>query len=111
MHRVAFQQYCEQMKTLAFALFELLGISLGVDRLHFRKYFEDGYTIVRGNNYPPCKEAGLTFGTGPHTDPTSVTILYQDHVGGLEVFSDNKWQSVAPHPGSFVVNIGDTFMV
>ncbi|KAL0688406.1 hypothetical protein Bca4012_088083 [Brassica carinata] len=53
----------------------------------------------------------LTFGTGPHCDPTSLTILHQDHVHGLQVFVDNQWRSISPNPKAFVVNIGDTFMI
>jgi len=90
---------------------ELLGISLGVDGLHYQNFFEDGGSIMRCNYYPPCNSANLTLGTGPHTDPTSLTILHQDQVGGLEVFVDNKWRAVRPRSEAFVVNIGDTFVV
>lgn len=99
------------MKNLSQVILELVAISLGVYRFHYCKFFEDGRSIMRGNNYPPCREAGLTFGTGPHSDPNSLTILHQDQVGGLEIFSDNKWLAVRPRPDAFVVNIGDTFMV
>lgn len=85
-------------------------MSLGVERTHYRRFFEDGCSVMRGNNYPPCKAAGLTLGTGPHSDPNSLTILHQDEVGGLEIFSDNKWRAIKPCPDAFVVNIGDTFM-
>ncbi|CAJ1974803.1 unnamed protein product [Sphenostylis stenocarpa] len=89
---------------------EVLAISLGVDRLHYRRFFEDGDSIMRCNYYPPCISANLTLGTGPHTDPTSLTILHQDQVGGLEVFVDNKWLAVRPRSEALVINIGDTFM-
>ncbi|KAK4416657.1 Gibberellin 20 oxidase 2 [Sesamum alatum] len=105
-----YQKYCEEMKKLSLVIMELLAISLGVERLHFREFFEDGSSIMRLNNYPPCKEAGLTLGTGPHCDPSSLTILHQDNVGGLEIFLDDKWIAIPPLPNSFVVNIGDTFM-
>ena len=97
------------MKKVSLVIFELLGISLGVDRLHYRKFFEDGSSIMRCNNYPPCSNSSLTLGTGPHCDPTSLTILHQDQVGGLEVFANNKWQAIRPRPDVLVVNIGDTF--
>lgn len=105
-----YQRYCEAMKKLSLVIFELLAISLGVERQHFRKFYEDGNSTMRCNSYPPCKEPDLTFGTGPHCDPTSLTILHQDEVGGLEVFANNKWQGVRPRPDAFVINIGDTFM-
>ncbi|XP_065882059.1 gibberellin 20 oxidase 2-like, partial [Euphorbia lathyris] len=88
---------------------EILGISLGVDRLDYRKFFEDGTSLLRCNYYPPCQEPDLTLGTGPHTDPTSLFILHQDEVGGLEVFSDNVWNAVEPKQATLVINIGDTF--
>ncbi|KAJ6682726.1 GIBBERELLIN 20 OXIDASE 1-B-LIKE [Salix koriyanagi] len=104
-----YQRYCEAMKKVSLVIFELLAISLGVDRLHYRKFFEDGSSIMRCNNYPPCSNSSLTLGTGPHCDPTSLTILHQDQVGGLEVFANNKWQAIRPRPDALVVNIGDTF--
>ncbi|GFQ07545.1 gibberellin 20 oxidase 1-b [Phtheirospermum japonicum] len=86
-----YQKYCEAMKELSLAILELLAMILGVERLHYRKFFEDGSSIMRGNHYPPCKEAGLTLGTGPHCDPTSLTTLHQDQVSGLQIFFDGKW--------------------
>ncbi|AES72892.2 putative ent-kaurene synthase [Medicago truncatula] len=105
-----YQKYCEAMKELSLVIMELLAISLGIDRLHYRRFFEDGDSIMRCNYYPPCKSSNLTLGTGPHSDPTSLTILHQDQVGGLEVFADNKWVAVRPRPEALVINIGDTFM-
>ncbi|KDP39442.1 hypothetical protein JCGZ_03724 [Jatropha curcas] len=98
------------MRKLSLVIFELLGISLGVDRFHYSKFFEDAKSIMRFNYYPRCNNAGLTLGTGPHHDPTSLTILHQDDVGGLEVFADNKWQLIRPRPDALVINLGDTFM-
>lgn len=106
---VIFQKYCGAMKQMGMKLTELLAISLGVDRLHYRELFEEGCSIMRCNNYPSCQQPNLTLGTGPHCDPTSITILHQDHVGGLHVFADNKWQIVPPRFDAFVINIGDTF--
>ncbi|XP_010269098.1 PREDICTED: gibberellin 20 oxidase 1-D-like [Nelumbo nucifera] len=107
---LVYQRYCEAMKELSLVIMELLAISLGIDRFHFRRFFEDSSSIMRCNYYPPCEEPGLTLGTGPHCDPTSLTILHQDQVGGLEVLAQNKWQTVRPRSDAFVINIGDTFM-
>ncbi|KAK2650482.1 hypothetical protein Ddye_017971 [Dipteronia dyeriana] len=105
-----YQEYCEAMNRLSLGIMELLGTSLGVGRDHFREFFEGNDSIMRLNYYPPCQKPNLTLGTGPHCDPTSLTILHQDQVGGLQVFVDEKWQSIKPSPDAFVVNIGDTFM-
>jgi gibberellin 20-oxidase len=66
---------------------------------------------MRLNHYPPCQKPDQTLGTGPHCDPTSLTILHQDQVGGLQVFVDEQWHFIRPNPDALVVNIGDTFMV
>ncbi|OIW17817.1 hypothetical protein TanjilG_02445 [Lupinus angustifolius] len=107
---LVFERYCKAMKELCLMIMELLAISLGVDRLHYRNYFLDGEQTMRLNSYPPCKENHLTLGNGPHTDPISLTLLHQDHVGGLEAFLDNKWLPVRPRPDAFVINLGDTFV-
>lgn len=86
-------------------------MSLGVNQAHFKELFEENDSIMRLNYYPRCQKPDLTLGTGPHCDPTSLTILHQDSVGGLEVFVDNEWHSIAPNLNAFFINIGDTFMV
>ncbi|XP_057731607.1 gibberellin 20 oxidase 2-like [Arachis stenosperma] len=107
---VTFQKYCKAMKELGVKLTELLAISLGLkDRLHYKELFEEGCSIMRCNYYPPCHQPSLTLGTGPHCDPTSITILHQDQVGGLQVFADKRWKNVQPRSDAFIVNIGDTF--
>ncbi|XP_062227706.1 gibberellin 20 oxidase 2-like [Phragmites australis] len=105
-----YQRYCEEMKALSLTIMELLELSLGVERGYYREFFEDSRSIMRCNYYPPCPEPERTLGTGPHCDPTALTILLQDDVGGLEVLVDGDWRPVRPVPGAMVINIGDTFM-
>ncbi|GMI67595.1 gibberellin 20 oxidase 2 [Hibiscus trionum] len=105
-----YQKYCEKMRGLSLIIMELLALSLGVDRSYYRKFFEDGTSITRCNYYPPCKNSDATFGTGPHTDPNSITILHQDQVGGLEILAGDKWLAVPPRQDALAINIGDTFM-
>ncbi|KAH7686960.1 Isopenicillin N synthase-like protein [Dioscorea alata] len=105
-----YQRYCEAMSKLSLEIMEVLGVSLGVGKRGFRDFFERNDSIMRLNYYPLCQRPDQTLGTGPHCDPTSLTILHQDHVGGLQVLSDGKWRTIRPTPNAFVVNIGDTFM-
>nr|GMC96300.1 gibberellin 20 oxidase 1-like [Ipomoea batatas] len=105
-----YQEYCNAMSNLSLGIMELLGMSLGVSQNHFREFYQENESIMRLNYYPPCRKPELTLGTGPHCDPTSLTILHQDTVGGLQVFVDNQWRSISPNFNAFVVNIGDTFM-
>lgn len=112
MCRKVYQEYCDAMSSLSLGIMELLGRSLGVSRQeHFKEFFEENESIMRLNYYPRCQKPEQTLGTGPHCDPTSLTILHQDSVGGLQVFVDDQWHSIAPNFNAFVVNIGDTFMV
>jgi gibberellin-44 dioxygenase len=55
------------------------------DRGALRRFFAGGDSMMRLNQYPPCRQPHLALGTGPHTDPTSLTLLHQDDVGGLQV--------------------------
>lgn len=107
---MVYQEYCEAMSNLSLVIMELLGMSLEVGRTSFREFFDKNNSIMRLNYYPPCQKPDLTLGTGPHCDPTSLTILHQDEVGGLQVYVDNEWHSISPNFNAFVVNIGDTFM-
>lgn len=99
------------MNKLTMSIMELLGVSLGVGKDHYRDFFQDCGYIMRLNYYPRCPEPELTQGTGPHSDTVALTILQQEEVEGLEVFTGGSWQSILPVPGSLVINIGDTFMV
>ncbi|XP_073125494.1 gibberellin 20 oxidase 1-D-like [Henckelia pumila] len=105
-----YQEYCNAMSKLSLGIMELLGMSLGVKQSHFKEFFQENESIMRLNYYPPCQKPDQTLGTGPHCDPTSLTILHQDKVTGLQVFVDQQWRSITPNFDAFVVNIGDTFM-
>uniref|UniRef100_A0A0D3G7S7 Fe2OG dioxygenase domain-containing protein n=1 Tax=Oryza barthii TaxID=65489 RepID=A0A0D3G7S7_9ORYZ len=107
-----YQEYCEAMEEVTKAIMAVLGESLGVGGGYYREFFEDSSSIMRCNYYPPCPEPERTLGTGPHCDPSALTVLLQDgDVDGLQVLVAGAWRPVRPLPGAFVVNIGDTFMV
>lgn len=109
--RIVYQEYAEAMSDLSLKIMEFLGMSLGINRSHFKEFFEDNESIFRLNYYPQCKQPNVVLGSGPHCDPTSLTILQQDQINGLQAFVDNQWQAILPNPQALVVNIGDTFMV
>ncbi|CAN6337558.1 unnamed protein product [Urochloa humidicola] len=108
---VVYQDYCEAMRRVSLAIMEVIGVSLGVGRSCYRDFFADGGAIMRCNYYPPCPEPERALGTGPHCDPSALTLLLQDGaVDGLQVLAGGEWRPVRPRPGALVVNIGDTFM-
>ncbi|CAM0958000.1 unnamed protein product [Alopecurus aequalis] len=106
-----YQEYCEAMEEVSLAIMEVLGVSLGLGRGYYRDFFADGSSTMRCNYYPRCPEPERTLGTGPHCDPSALTILLQDgDLDGLQVLVHGAWRTVRPKPGGLVVNIGDTFM-
>ena len=57
----------------------------------------EGYTPQDGENR-----------AGAHTDYGSITLLFQDDAGGLEVRTRaGEWLAATPIPGTVVVNTGD----
>ncbi|KAK8960364.1 Naringenin,2-oxoglutarate 3-dioxygenase [Platanthera guangdongensis] len=61
------------------------------------------------NFYPKCPQPDHTLGLKHHTDPGTITILLQDHVGGLQATKDggDTWITIQPVPGAYLVNLGD----
>ncbi len=45
---------------------------------------------------------------GEHSDYGTLTFLYQDDIGGLEVRAvDNSWIKATPRAGTILINVGD----
>ncbi|KAL9687225.1 hypothetical protein QQ045_031623 [Rhodiola kirilowii] len=100
-------EYSEQVTKLAVVLFELLSEALGLEPNYLKNIdCAIGHAILC-HYYPACPEPELTLGTSKHSDPDFLTILLQDHIGGLQVLYENCWVNVPWVPGALVVNIGD----
>ncbi|CAL0314918.1 unnamed protein product [Lupinus luteus] len=83
------------------------GLGLGAER--FRELVEG--RVMVGHYYPFCPQPDLTVGLNSHADPGALTVLLQDHVGGLQVRSKEGWVDVNPVPGALVINIGDLLQI
>lgn len=76
-------------------------------------FFEDKHTgltqTMRLLHYPPAEvQSEGQLGAGAHTDYGTLTVLFQDSAGGLEVQNlEGKWVPAPPIPGTVVINTGD----
>jgi isopenicillin N synthase-like dioxygenase len=76
-------------------------------------FFEDKHTgltqTMRLLHYPPVDTVSEgQLGAGAHTDYGTLTVLFQDSAGGLEVQNlKGEWVSAPPIRGTVVINTGD----
>ncbi len=95
------------------------GLNLPADYLA-AKFAPDHTGFVRLNYYPvrdplagkmleqlPAADLGVHH----HTDAGALTLLLQDDVGGLQVYTRDFWHDIPPVEGAMVVNTGDMMQV
>ncbi len=100
-------EYSKEVYKLGFTLFELLSEALGLKPDHLKGLECVKEHALLSHYYPACPEPELTMGASKHSDPDFLTILLQDHLGGLQILHQDQWIDVPPLPGALVINIGD----
>jgi isopenicillin N synthase-like dioxygenase len=85
------------------------GLGLSAERLT-ELGLSQGRVMV-GHYYPFCPQPNLTVGLNSHADPGALTVVLQDHIGGLQVRTQHGWVNVKPLDGALVINIGDLLQV
>jgi isopenicillin N synthase-like dioxygenase len=94
----------------AFRILEIMAACLQLPSQYFVERHTGENVTLRFLHYPanlPRRDT-LQLGAGAHTDYGSITLLFQDDVGGLEVRdAQGRWRHALPVPGSAVVNTGD----
>ena len=83
-----------------------VAFGLGIDPGWFETHLTaDPTVLLRIFHYPPGDNG--SWGVGEHTDYGLLTLLAQDHHGGLQVRTRGEWVDVPADPYVFVVNMGD----
>ncbi|MGH1503791.1 MAG: isopenicillin N synthase family dioxygenase [Acidimicrobiales bacterium] len=108
-------EYYAALEQLSADLMQLFALGLGLDEHFFDDLIDEHITNLVANYYPAIDTDPLPgqYRKGPHSDWGTLTVLYQDDVGGLEVLDRDadEWLPVPVVPGAFVVNIGDLMSI
>ncbi|KAL1304392.1 hypothetical protein AAFC00_003392 [Neodothiora populina] len=106
-------EFFEQCKDLHVEVMRAIAVGLGIDEKWFDSFCDGGDNTLRLLHYPEVdanvfKEKPNSVRAGAHTDYGSITLLFQDDRGGLQVLSPkNTYVNATPIPGTIVVNAGD----
>jgi isopenicillin N synthase-like dioxygenase len=104
------ERYYRETFELGQRILEGFALALEMPRQFFRAHYRRPLVRTRLIHYPPQPgSAGDDqFGAAEHTDYGTITILWQDDVGGLQVKNRaGEWIAAPYIEGTFVINIGD----
>ncbi|KAL4895259.1 hypothetical protein BDV59DRAFT_199935 [Aspergillus ambiguus] len=115
--RSFFAGFFETCATIEDQLLRLIARGMNLDESYFLEYHRDKTNQCRLLHYPAMEEELLRQGKAEriaaHSDFGTLTILFQDEVGGLEVediHEKGKFNAAPFVPGTAIVNIGDLLM-
>ncbi|GJE99942.1 clavaminate synthase-like protein [Phanerochaete sordida] len=107
---LAFYQTCHGLHV---QVMRAVAVGLGLDETYFDERVDQQCHNLRLLSYPPVPTDVLAKDgqarIGAHSDYGTITLLFQDSTGGLEVLNPHtrEFQPVTPIPGTIVVNVGD----
>ncbi|XP_010556074.1 PREDICTED: 1-aminocyclopropane-1-carboxylate oxidase homolog 1-like [Tarenaya hassleriana] len=105
--RDCLMEFSEEVKKCGELMFELLSESLGLPSDYLKDMDCANAMAYLCHYYPSCPQPDVTLGLKRHSDNSFITMLLQDHIGGLQILHDDYWIFVPPISGALVVNIGD----
>jgi isopenicillin N synthase-like dioxygenase len=94
----------------AYRLMEVLAACLELPPAFFAGRHRGENVTLRFLHYPAglLPRSSAQLGAAAHTDYGSITLLFQDEIGGLEVLrADGAWQQAPPLQGAVLINTGD----
>ncbi len=108
--RIGTQAFFDTCATAADQIFRAFALALGMPETFFvHKHATHNYTL-RLLHYPPLETLPKPgqIRAGAHSDYGTLTLLFQDDVGGLEVLShQGEWIAAPAIPGTVLINTGD----
>ncbi|XP_043705105.1 1-aminocyclopropane-1-carboxylate oxidase homolog 1-like [Telopea speciosissima] len=104
-------EWDQHTKRLGEVLMEILSEGLGVKKERLKELSCLEGRVMAAHYFPYCPQSDLTLGVTSHTDPGVLTVLLQNHIGGLQVNHGDEWLDVTPVDDALVINIGDIFQV
>jgi len=102
-----FYQTCHELNSV---VMRAVALGLDLDESFFDDKINEQFNNLRLLSYPPIKlQEDRQARIGAHSDYGTLTFVFQDDVGGLEVQNPHTkhFQSAKPIPGTIVVNSGD----
>ena len=105
--------FFDELKEMHRVVMSALALGLGLPETYFDEYTRLGDNTLRLLHYPSVAKSVFERNkgqvrAGEHTDYGSITLLFQDTRGGLQVRGlDGQWVNVEPIEGAIVVNAGD----
>jgi isopenicillin N synthase-like dioxygenase len=104
------ESYYRETFELGQRILEAFALALDMPREFFRNLYRRPLVRARLLHYPPqpASSSDDQFGAAEHTDYGTITILWQDDVGGLQVKNRaGEWIDAPYIDRTFVINIGD----
>jgi isopenicillin N synthase-like dioxygenase len=95
-------------------ILQALALGIGLEENHLLSYHSGLNNQLRLLHYPSIPAASVESGKAArmpaHTDWSSMTMLFQDDCGGLEIERPNepgRYVAATPVEGALVMNVGD----
>ena len=104
--RSTMEAYFSEVCLLGQSLLPIFVTSFGLESNYFKSFQSNPFIIWRIMRYPPGVRTVEQFGTAPHTDSGTFTLLAQDDSGGLQLcLRDGQWISASVVKDAFAVNV------
>ncbi|KAL9095363.1 MAG: hypothetical protein Q9165_002234 [Trypethelium subeluteriae] len=111
--KTVMQDFFARCQSLNVLIMRAIALGLSIPESFFDEYNDVGNNTLRLLHYPEVSKRVFAQNkaqvrAGAHTDYGSITLLFQDSRGGLQVQSpEGTYVDAAPIPGTIVVNAAD----